>query len=324
MRVKGAVAVVTGASSGIGRATALRFARHGAAIVLAARGQQALEQVARECESAGAQVLAVPTDVTDPKMVEGLGLQAVEAFDRIDVWVNNASVTMFSPFLETPLEDFRRVLEVNVMGYVYGARTALPRMKEQGSGVLVNVSSILAVVPQPYTHAYCMSKAATKVLSASLRQELKLEGRSSRDIKVVSVLTATADTPIFDHAANYTGREVKAMPPVYSPERVAHTIVDVARAPRREVIVGPTGRGLVMQTKVTPGLVERMMAAQVDMTHLSRTKLARRTEGNLYKPEFGTGSIHGRWNGKQRTAFRRLMSGALVAGIVHRVRRRGG
>ncbi|MDP9403929.1 MAG: SDR family oxidoreductase [Actinomycetota bacterium] len=322
MRVKDSIVVVTGASSGIGRATALAFAGGRAAVVLAARREQALDEVARECEAAGGQALAVPTDVTDPKAVDELARRAVERFGRIDVWVNNAALTLFAPFLDAPLEDFRRVLDVNVMGYVHGARAALPQMKEQGAGVIVNVSSIAGVVPQPYTHAYCMSKAAIKAFSASLRQELMLEGSPSRNIKVVSVLPGTIDTPFFDDTANYTGREAKAMPPVYSPERVARTIVNLVRVPRREMTVGPMARNLAMQAKMTPGLVEKMMALQVDKTHLSRTKPAPATEGNLHEPASGSGSVHGRWNGKRRTAIRRAMSGTALAGVVTVVRQR--
>ncbi len=322
MKVSGVVVVITGASSGIGRATALAFAGHGAAVVLAARREGALEEVARECRSAGGQPLVVPTDVADFKAVEELARRAVERFGRIDVWVNNAAVTLFSTFLDAPLEDFRRVLDVDVMGYVHGAKAALPRMKAQGTGLVVNVSSIVAVVPQPYTHAYSMAKAAVRALSASLRQELLLEGSPSRKIKVVSVLPATIDTPFFNHGANVTGRAAKAMPPVYTPERVARAIVNVVRMPRREVVVGPLGRNLVLQAKVTPGLVEKLMALQVHMTHLSRTTSAPATDGNLYEPASGTGAIHGGWNGKRRTAIRRGLSGAALAGALVAARRR--
>jgi NAD(P)-dependent dehydrogenase (short-subunit alcohol dehydrogenase family) len=321
MRVKDAVVVVTGASSGIGRATALAFAGHGAAVVLAARREQALDEVARECESAGGQSLAVPTDVTDFKAVDELARRAVERFGRIDVWVNDAAVTLFSPFLDAPLEDFRRVLDVNVMGYVHGAKAALPRMKEQGQGVIVNVSSVVGGVPQPYTHAYSMAKAAIRALSVSLRQELMLEGSPSRNIKVASVLPATIDTPFFDHAANYTGRATRAMPPVYPPERVARAIVNLVRVPRREVIVGPMGRNLLAQAKLAPGLAEKMMAMQVDKTHLSRTEPAPATDGNLHQPASGAGSVGGGWNGKRRTRVRRAMSGAALAAVVTAMRR---
>ena len=321
MRVKNSVVVVTGASSGIGRATALKFAATGGALVLAARREQALHDLARECEAEGAQTLVVPTDVTDAKAMEELARRAVERFGRIDVWVNNAAVTFFAPFLEVPLEDFRRVVDVNIMGYVHGARAALPYLREQESGVLINVSSIVAVVAQPYTSAYSMTKAAVRALSTSLRSELQLDG--VKGVRVCSVLPATIDTPFFRHTGNYTGREAVPMPPVYSPERVARTIVNLARVPRREVVVGPMGRFMLLQYKTTPGLVERQMAVQVDKTHLSRERPAPATSGNLHEPSTDPrdAQVHGGWGGRRRTAQRRLLVAGLAGGAALAARR---
>ncbi|WP_188189396.1 SDR family oxidoreductase [Nonomuraea sp. SYSU D8015] len=320
MRLKDKVVVVTGASSGIGRATARAFAARGAAVVLAARGEEALDEARRECADAGGEALAVPTDVTDAQAVKELAQGAVERFGRIDVWVNCAAVTAFGAFSEVPLADFRRVLEVNVMGYVHGARAALPYLRDQGRGVLVNVSSVAGAVAQPYTSAYCMTKAAIRSLGASLRQELRLEG--SRGVKVCTVLPGSIDTPLFQHAANYTGREVRAMPPVYTAERVARAIVDLARWPRREVVVGPMARNMSLQVKATPGLTERMMAAQVDRTHLSRKHPAPADTGNLYEPDAGPGSVAGGWHGARKTLIRRALTAAALVGTVAYVRRR--
>ncbi|MEU8377686.1 SDR family oxidoreductase [Streptosporangium sp. NPDC048865] len=314
MRVKDRVVVVTGASSGIGRATALAFAAEGASVALAARREGALKEVAAECERAGGRALVVPTDVTDEQAVRELARMTAERFGRVDVWVNCAAVTVFGPFSEVPLDDIRRVLDVNVMGYVHGARAALPYLRAQGRGVLVNVSSVVGVVAQPYTHAYGMSKFAVRALGAGLRQELALEG--ARGIKVCTVMPATVDTPLFDHAANYTGRRPVAMPPVYTPQRIARAIVKVVRSPRREIVVSPAGRALVRQSRMFPGRTERMMATQVDRTHLSRKKGAPPSSGNLYEPAPGRGSRDGGWHGRRRTAMRRIATTAALAGVV--------
>lgn len=308
------VVVITGASSGIGRATALRFAKKGAALVLAARREQALDDVVAECERMGVRALAVPTDVTDPAAVQALADAAVTHFGRIDVWVNDAAVSVFSPFVTMPLDDFRRVIDVNVMGYVYGARAALEVMTKQGDGVLINVASIVAEIPQPYTAPYGMSKAAVRALGVSLRSELRLHG--IKRVKVATVLPAAIDTPFFRHSANYTGREVVAMPPVYSADRVARAIVDLAKAPRPEVIVGgAAGRALVKQHKVTPAAVEAQMALQVEKTHLSRKQRVGDTQGTLYSPApTSDASVSGGWHGKRRTAKRRLLTWALLLG----------
>ncbi|MDH6463630.1 NAD(P)-dependent dehydrogenase (short-subunit alcohol dehydrogenase family) [Micromonospora sp. A200] len=260
-----------------------------------------MDDVVQECVGRGGQAIAVPTDVSDSSAVQELARRAIQRYGRIDVWVNNAAVSAFGPFQDIPEEDFRRVLDVNVMGYVHGARAALPVMRDQGHGVLVNVSSVVGVVTQPYTHAYTMAKFAVRALSGSLRQELQLEAASG--IHVCTVLPATIDTPIFQHAANYTGRAVRAVPPVYPPERVARTTVNLVRRPRREVAVGTAAHALLMQSRLTPGLVERLMAIQVGRQHFL-PRPAPDTAGNLFRPALQPVTTHGGWDSGQKIARR--------------------
>jgi short-subunit dehydrogenase len=317
VRIRNSVVVITGAASGIGRATALRFARRRTHLVLASRRVEALESLVAECTALGSKAIAVPTDMSEYDAVQELASRAVEEFGRIDVWVNNAAVSFFSPFLQVPLRDFERVIDVNVMGYVYGARAALERMQHQGSGVLVNVASIVGEIPQPYTSAYSVSKAAVRALGVSLRSELKLDGK--KHIHVCTVLPPTIDTPFFDHAANYTGRRAVAMPPVYSPDRVARTIVDLVGKPTREIAVGRIGRSMVRQHRLMPGRLERVMAHQVEHTHLSKKEAAEDSSGNLYGPSLdpANAGVTGGWSGRRRTVQRIVLTTALAgAGAV--------
>ncbi len=310
-KIRDSVVVITGASSGIGRATAVSFAREGASLVLAARREQPLQEAAAECRNVGGRALAVPTDVRHEEAVRELARKAIENFGRIDVWVNNAGVGFFSRFEEAPPEVYRSVIETDLFGTIYGARAALPYFREQGSGVLINMGSLVSKVPQPYTSPYVIAKHGVRALGESLRQELILDG--AKGIHVCTVMPATIDTPFFQHAANYTGRAAKAMPPVYPAERVAQTILRCAKRPKREVFVGNSARMLSSQFTMAPGLTERTFATMVDRQHLQDTP-APPNPGNVLEPmEDGTG-VSGGWGGQEKTQVRRVALAA-AAGL---------
>lgn len=304
-KISESVVVITGASTGIGRATALEFARRGASLGLLGRREQQLQRLAQECQREGGRAIAVHCDVTDENAVRSAARQVVDQFGRVDVWVNNAAVSLFSRFEEAPYEDFRRVIDTNLFGYIHGARVALPYFREQGRGTLVNVASVISKIGSPYASAYAISKAGVVGLSDSLRMEL----RDAPGIHVCTILPASIDTPLFQHAANFVGRAAKPMEPVYPAERVALAIIKAVRNGKRETMVGHAARQFTLLRTLSTSLAERSFATMVEKRHFFKDKPAPPSHGNLYEPMeeyFGTS---GGW---RASAGRRGGVGALA------------
>ncbi|WP_346538378.1 SDR family oxidoreductase [Micromonospora sp. DPT] len=304
-----AVVVVTGASSGIGTATAYALARRSADIVLAARSEPALEDVARRCRELGGRALAVPTDVTDPVAVEELAARAAAEYGRIDGWVNNAAVSAVGLFDEIPVSEFRRVLEVNLLGAAYGIRAALPWLSLSGGGVVVNNASVLAEVAMPYQSAYNATKHGIRGLADTVRQELRVTGRGN--ISICTVLPATIDTPFFRHAGNHTGRELVPPPPVYPPEMVAETIVRLLRRPRREAYAGGAARLIGLQWRLAPALAERALGWYAHRTQFGPSGAADST-GNVFRAD-AEAQREGGWHGRRRQVVRVTAAFGLAA-----------
>ena len=310
VELRGATVVVTGASSGIGRATARAFAERGANLVLTARDGRALADAAKECEQAGGRALAMPAAVADEEAVRRLATRAVERFGRIDVWVNNAAVIVFGPFEDTPSEAFRRVIETNLFGEIHGSRAAIERFREQDGGVLINVASLWGRITSPYVTAYVTSKFAIYAFTECLRQGIQdLEGH--RNIHICTVMPESIDTPIFHHAANYTGREVRPVPPVVAPDRVARRIVRLAERPRRQVIVGGAGHLLNFAHKITPQRVFVALTPRAfALTALGREGVPP-TDGNLFEPMHDSNRVS--LDSQRSSVGRALRVGAAVA-----------
>lgn len=215
--ITGKTIVITGASSGAGRAAALEFAKYGTNLVLAARNESALEEVAAECRELGAETLVVPTDVTDSKAMITLANAANDWHGRVDIWINNAGVLAAGPFDEMPMAVHEQVIHTNLLGYMNGAHAVLPFFKQQKFGILINNISIGGYVPMPFGTGYTASKFGLRGFSEALKGELT----EWLNIYVCDMFPAFLDTPGILHAGNYTGKSLKPAPPVYDPQRVA-------------------------------------------------------------------------------------------------------
>ncbi|SFG06687.1 Short-chain dehydrogenase [Palleronia marisminoris] len=276
--LSGASVVITGASSGIGRAAALAFADLGARVVLAARRADVLEEVARDCERRGGQAVAVETDVTDPEAVEALAQAAMEAFGGIDIWVNNAGVGAIGAYQDVPLAMHRQVVEVNLMGAMHGAHAVLPIFLRQRRGTIINTVSIGAWAPTPFAAAYTASKFGLRGFAASLRQELE----DFQDIHVCGVFPAVVDTPGLTHGANLSGRRINPGAYLYAPETVADAIVGVALQPRDEVPVGWPSRAAQRSYGLAPKVTEHLIG-RVVRGALSRADVGPMIEGAVMR-----------------------------------------
>lgn len=302
--------VVTGASSGAGRAIALKLARPGTHLILSARREKALEEVALICREAGAEATTVVCDVTDAEAVKALAAKAAAAHGRLDVWVNNAGVLAAGPFEETPVAVHDRVIQTNLMGYLHGAHAAVPYFKAQGSGILINNISVGGWFPTPYAVGYSASKWGLRGFSAALRGEL----HRFPHIHVCDLYPAFLDTPGIQHAANYTGRYLKPAPPVFDPQRVAAAIAQLIDAPKAATIVDVASPLLKTAYRFFPGLSLKATAMAIE-GYLKVAQPLPHTAGNLFEPtEFGTG-IHGGWNSQADAEKRKKTGLLLLAGV---------
>ncbi|WEX74148.1 SDR family oxidoreductase [Sinorhizobium numidicum] len=282
--------VVTGASAGVGRATAVAFARRGAKVCLVARESQGLLDAKTEVESEGAEAIAVAADVADANAVFAAADQCERRLGPIDVWVNNAMATVFSPVAEITPEEVRRVTEVTYLGYVHGTMAALGFMRPRNRGVIVQVGSSLAYRGIPLQAAYCGAKHAIRGFTDSLRAELIHEGSK---IALSAVHLPAVDTPQFDWARTHMNAQPRPVAPVYRPEVAADAIVRAALHPKREYWLGNRTSLIILGNIVAPSMLDRLLAATaVEAQQTDRPANPDRRD-NLFTP---VGGLH-RTNG---------------------------
>ena len=293
------VVVVTGASAGLGRAIAQAFAREGARIGLLARGRAGLEGAKRDVEKLGGKGLAIPTDVSDPEAVETAAAQVEAQFGPIDIWVNNAMCSVFSPVKEMSPNEYKRVTDVTYLGFVYGTLAALKRMLPRDRGVIVQVGSALAYRGIPLQSAYCAAKHAIQGFCDSLRCELLHDGSK---VRVVMVQMPAMNTPQFDWVKSRLARKAQPVPPIFQPEVAADAVLYAAHSHRREVYVGGPTVEAIVGDKIAPGLLDHYLGATCVEAQQTNEQEKPGRPDNLWQPvdnEQDHGA-HGRFDSRSR------------------------
>lgn len=294
---KAEVVVITGASAGVGRAVARRFARKGASIGLIARGRDALEAACRDVESLGGRAVTLPADVCSAAQVEEAAAAVEQRFGPIDVWINNAMVSVFSPVKEMTAAEFERVTDVTYLGSVYGTLAALKRMLPRDRGAIVQVGSALAYRGIPLQAAYCGSKHAIQGFVDSLRCEL-LHDRSA--VRLTMVQLPALNTPQFSWVKSRLPRSPQPVPPIFQPELAAEAIYWAAHHDRREVIVGWPAAKAIAANKIAPGLADWYLARNGYRSQQTDEFVEPDRADNLWEPLPGDRGARGRFSGRAK------------------------
>src|SRR5207248_2771484 len=289
---------ITGASAGVGRATARKFARSGARVALLARGRDGLEAARKEVEEFGAKALVVLVDVADAEQVEAAAVQIEAEFGKIDIWINNAMVSVFSPIKEMTPEEFRRVTEVTFLGCVYGTLAALKRMLPRDRGTIVQVGSALAYRSIPLQAAYCAAKHAMRGFTDSLRCEL-LHQKSK--VRVTMVQLPALNTPQFGWVKSRLPRKAQPVPPIFQPEVAAEAIHFAAHHPRREFYVGWPSVKAIVANKIAPSLLDRILARRGYESQQYDGAEDPNRPHNLWAPVASDQGAHGDFDARAKT-----------------------
>jgi NAD(P)-dependent dehydrogenase (short-subunit alcohol dehydrogenase family) len=289
------VVVVTGASAGVGRATAQAFGKRGDRVALLARGEDGLNAACAEVESLGGRALAIPTDVADADQVEAAAQRAEDELGPIDVWVNDAMTTVFSPFKQLTPEEYRRATEVTYLGYVWGTMAALKRMLPRDRGTIVQVGSALAYRAIPLQAPYCGAKFAIRGFTDSIRTELI---HDKRNVHITMVQLPAVNTPQFNWCKTRLPNHPQPVPPIYQPEVPAEAIVWAAEHRRREVWVGRSTIKAIVGNKLVPGFADWYLGRTGFKSQQTSDPVAPDRPSNLFEPVSGMHTTHGIFDDK--------------------------
>jgi NAD(P)-dependent dehydrogenase (short-subunit alcohol dehydrogenase family) len=289
------VVVITGASAGVGRATVREFAKRRAHIGLIARGVDGLEGARREVEAAGGKALVLPTDVADADSVEAAAARVEEELGPIDIWINNAMVSVFSPIKEMTAQEFKRVTEVTYLGYVYGSLSALKRMLARDRGAIIQVGSALAYRGIPLQSAYCAAKHAVEGFVDSLRCELIHDGSN---VRVTMVQMPALNTPQFGWSKSRMPRKPQPVPPIFQPEVAAEAIYWAAHEDRREIYVGMPTVEAIIGDKIAPGLLDQYLGRTGYDAQQTDEPADPNRRDNLWEPVPGDHGAHGNFDNR--------------------------
>jgi NADP-dependent 3-hydroxy acid dehydrogenase YdfG len=296
-RLKGRVVAVTGASSGVGRAVARALGVEQARVALIARNEQALQHAAVEIRDTGGEALVLPLDLSDATAVQKAATEIVAHWGRIDAWINDAMVSVFSPVREMQPDEYLRVTQVTYLGTVYGTLAALREMLSRNQGHIVQIGSALAYRSIPLQSAYCAGKAAVRAFTDSLRSEL-LHDRSR--VKVSMLQLPAVNTPQFDVVRSRLPRRPQPVPPIYQPEVIARAVLYVLRHPTRELWVGASAMKAILGQRVMPGLLDRYLARTGYRSQQTREPAELSRKDNLWSPLPGDQGAHGRFDRRAR------------------------
>ncbi|CAN5582946.1 SDR family oxidoreductase [soil metagenome] len=290
------VVVIFGASSGIGRLTALEMAKRGAKVCGAARSVEGLKSLVEEIESDGGEAFFVEADAADFSAVKAVADKCVERYGRIDTWIHNAGAFLFATVEKTDAEEYKRVIEVNLLGQIYGAKAALPYMKKNG-GALIHVTSVEAIRTAPYQSAYGASKHGVHGFLQVLRVEL---AHDEIPISVTEILPAAINTPIYEKGRNKMPFKMRPVPPIYHPQIVADAILYAAENPVRDLVAGAAGLGVVYAERVSPQIADFFSETVGFIGQQGGEKNSpEQFKDNLFEPVSGYDTVEGNFSDEQ-------------------------